>query len=44
MDGIGDSQCVMQPSYARRKASEGKWQEYQAELDAMAQHLAIAAP
>jgi hypothetical protein len=44
MDGTDGSRRVMQPSYARRKASEGKWQEYQAELDAMAQHLAIVAP
>jgi hypothetical protein len=44
MDGIAGSRRIMQPSYARRRVREGKWQEYQAELDAMAQHLAIAAP
>ena len=44
LDGMRGSRCIMQPSYARRKRREGVWDQYQAELDEMAQQLAIAAP
>jgi hypothetical protein len=46
MDGIAGSRCIMQPAYAyaRWRRREGMWERYQAELDDLAQHLALDAP